>query len=1792
MQTKNSYLTRIFAIAAAIVCFTGWQTAAQADVPLMSADAAQIRIKAKGDKDPLLQQAAIVDPSAPNALTVASNYSFATGTTASLVDMSSGTTTLIGADQDDVASAVTPIGFDFYFQGVRQDRFSVNSNGTLRFGASVVGNTLYDPLAQAGQSLVTAYGADQRTHAGNGKVHFKVVGAAPNREFVAEWLNMQADFNAGGTADLTYQLHLFETTGAIEFVYGAMSMSAAGAADPNSQSPQMGFSSNNAVGTVGSITAAKSGAPAPTFNGGSATPVNNLYTAGAITVLSSAADGSRRSFSLTPPAVTAPGGPLTFTGVTATTTTLNWTDSPDELGYAIYASTDGVNYSFVNTAAQNATSFAATNLIGSTTYSWLVYAVSEGDTASLGGTQATAAPTPNASVGDGQWSNPVTWSTGNVPTLNDAVTITAGTTVTIDTAAVAYSVTVPGTLQFEQTTARSLNVGTDVLVQNGGTFQSSLNGTQTGHVLSIIGNLTNDGTLDFSTNADTAGAGIVFTGTNNTTFGGSGATTDVRGVTVNKGTPAATLELLATNFTVRGVTTDTVVGGWLTLSNGTFKLSGTFTGTSRVFNTAGYTIASGTTFWLNNPNYTVAGQNGSGTVNGVLHVSQGTFNIGTATGNSLGFSTGSTVIVDGGAINSTGRFGVAASSNAISYTQSAGTVTVNTIGNTSTTLGSFDMGTSTGSSINLTGGTIVPQLAASAIDYRNQAGNGVLTGGTLQMGNAASGAAKSFNIRGVVPNLVVTGTSANHTATFSTTLVNYNNATLNITTNPGATFNTGNVLLLVLGTTITNNGTLTANGANSNLIWLDNGQGVQTYTGSGVTTAPITATSIESVGLTFTSTNQFIAARVNLFDGNVTNSNKITLGNGGATSGVVQMGNGGSPTATPTPAGTFDLPFVFNLGTGGEIALYARTTVSRVTGPEINPTRTLTTFQYDDNDPTHTLALDADLSVTGTATFVNGRVVTGPNTFTASTVARTAGYVDGNLRKSFAAAGSKTYEVGTANGYTPVTFNATAGTFPANATVASVQSQAPNISPPDKAVLRYWNIDAPAITAADLTLSYLDPADLPPTITEANLVMYRQDGTSYTNLGGTDNAAANTVTTPGVGSFGLFTLSEPGEVFLLNADLSITNTDGVTTATAGGSVTYTISASNAGPDPANGATVADTFPAALTCTWTCVGAGGGTCMAAGSGNISDLVNLPSGGNVTYTASCTVAASATGTLSNTATVTPPADVTDPTPGDESATDTDTLVGSSDLAITKTDGVTTATPGGSVTYTITASNAGPSSTNGATVADTFPASLTCTWTCVGASGGTCTASGSGNINDALNLPAGGSTTYTASCTISASATGTLSNTATVNAGSDSTDPNPANNSATDTDTLTPQADLSITKTDGVTSVSPHGSATYTITASNAGPSNATSSTVADTFPSGATCSWTCVGAGGGTCTAAGSGNLNDTVNLPAGGSITYTASCSLSLIGGSTLSNTATVSAAAGVTDPNPGNNSATDADSVNAAALTVTVDDGHDFVRTGQLRNYLFKISNAGPNSADDIAVTETLSSAFDAAATQWTCIGGDAGASCTASGTGPLNDSGVVIPASRSLTWLVTAQVDADTLDDTADNTFDVNSAFDPNAPYEVTDTDTVVIFRDGFDVPFGDGSDLVTGAPVLTATAHPLAAGQSLSFTLPATAGANAVDVLVRGRAPDGSGFRVERMNVGKQPAVRVVSIGLLGIEHASAWSATQNGAQVVLGLAGDSNTQALLETSSGEAMLQLSAQTAQVYQVSAADANASIIK
>ncbi len=254
-----------------------------------------------------------------------------------------------------------------------------------------------------------------------------------------------------------------------------------------------------------------------------------------------------------------------------------------------------------------------------------------------------------------------------------------------------------------------------------------------------------------------------------------------------------------------------------------------------------------------------------------------------------------------------------------------------------------------------------------------------------------------------------------------------------------------------------------------------------------------------------------------------------------------------------------------------------------------------------------------------------------------------------------------------------------------------------------------------------------------------------------------------------------------------SADLAITKDDGQTTVVPGEQVTYTIVASNTvGPSDVTGATVVDTFPPELTgCSWTCTPTGAAVCATSGTGGINDVVSLPVGGGVTYTASCTLNSAATGSLANTATITAPPGFTDLNPSNDSATDVDSITREADLSATKSNSETRLVEGSTTTYTITVSNSGPSDVVGAQVSDAFPPELSSySWTCDSSGGGTCTASGAGDLTDTVDLASGTSVEYSATCTVAASS-GSCVNTATVTAPAGWTDPSPGNNSATDTD-----------------------------------------------------------------------------------------------------------------------------------------------------------------------------------------------------------------------------------------------------------------------------------------------------------------------------------------------------------------------------------------------------------------------
>jgi uncharacterized repeat protein (TIGR01451 family) len=559
------------------------------------------------------------------------------------------------------------------------------------------------------------------------------------------------------------------------------------------------------------------------------------------------------------------------------------------------------------------------------------------------------------------------------------------------------------------------------------------------------------------------------------------------------------------------------------------------------------------------------------------------------------------------------------------------------------------------------------------------------------------------------------------------------------------------------------------------------------------------------------------------------------------------------------------------------------------------------------------------------------------------------------------------------------------------------------------------------------------------------------------------------------------------------ADLSVTKTDGSTTYTPGGTTTYTIVVTNHGPSAVTGATVTDTLPAAITgATWRAVYAGTGSSgPVSGSGNINASVNLAAGGTATFTIVAAIDPNATGNLVNTATAADPAGTTDPNPSDNSATDTDTPAPIADLSVTKTDGSTTYTPGGTTTYTVVVTNNGPSAVTGASVTDTLPAAITsATWTAVYAgTGSTGPASGSGNINASVDLAAGGTATFTVVASIASTATGNLVNTASAAAPPGTTDPNPNNNSATDTDTPAPVADLSVTKTDNSATYTPGGSTTYTIVVTNNGPSFVTGTTVSDALPLGiSSATWTAIYTGtGSTGPASGSGSINTSVNLAAGGTSTFTVVASISSSATGNLVNTATAADPPGTTDPNVNNNSATDTDTpAPIADLSVTKTDNSATYTPGGTTTYIIVVTNNGPSDV----IGGTLVDIFPAAITSdtWVATVTGNGSAILGSGTGNINVTGN-LAAGGSVTFTVVATIDPNATGNlvntatvtppagTTDPNPNNNSATDTDTPAPVADlsitkTDNSGGYTPGTSTTYtivvtNNGPSAVTGATV-----------------------------------------------------------------------------------------------------------------------------
>ncbi|SEJ38963.1 hypothetical protein SAMN05660918_0200, partial [Flavobacterium terrigena] len=554
------------------------------------------------------------------------NYAFTTNATSSLaldasgnaVDMSSGTTQLVGPGLDAAASAVTNIGFNFVFMGSNFTQYSVNEDGQLKLGSIVVGTNSYGLTGgTATAPLLSASNADFRTGTTTGKIHYKLVGTAPNRTLVVEFKNIQVFYTSPAAAgNSTWQIRLYETSGIIEYVYGTVNATDVSTTAAN-RAPTIGFytgAANNLFASVLYATQTVSTTTPYTVN-----PI--VGATGDLTGLSSAADGSRRMFRFTPPNST-PADPttLTFTAVGASTITPNWVDnSTDESLFIVTRATDPAFTLNVVTTNVNSTSrlttgtpysVAQNGLTPSTLYYFKIQSATEASLPSTGitGSQATTPPLTYYWVGTtgGNWNTPANWntaadntgtartivSTSDILVVDGDGTIPGGsTTINVDLASFTIGqLTVNSntnlTLQSSSTTTRTITVsgwtGDDFVIEAG----STLNLTHAANAVAIAFSGTgNTGLLAGTLNIG-GGSGNTFNSTGGTSTLVTVAATGIinnsfAGNTGVTGSVASLSFLDGSAFNVSGQTTgapNVPLATWAT--NSTLTISGLTTSTN------------------------------------------------------------------------------------------------------------------------------------------------------------------------------------------------------------------------------------------------------------------------------------------------------------------------------------------------------------------------------------------------------------------------------------------------------------------------------------------------------------------------------------------------------------------------------------------------------------------------------------------------------------------------------------------------------------------------------------------------------------------------------------------------------------------------------------------------------------------------------------------------------------------------------------------------------------------------------------------------------------------------------------------------------------------------------------------------------------------------------------------------------------------------------------------------------------------------------------------------------------
>ena len=425
-----------------------------------------------------------------------------------------------------------------------------------------------------------------------------------------------------------------------------------------------------------------------------------------------------------------------------------------------------------------------------------------------------------------------------------------------------------------------------------------------------------------------------------------------------------------------------------------------------------------------------------------------------------------------------------------------------------------------------------------------------------------------------------------------------------------------------------------------------------------------------------------------------------------------------------------------------------------------------------------------------------------------------------------------------------------------------------------------------------------------------------------------------------------------------SVDISVVKTTGQASVLAGGTIAYTLTVTNFGPDDTLSATLTDAVPAGATFqSFTQDTGPAAGCIRPLVGDSTGEVQcfMPLGAN--QSATFTLVLNATGgtpSITNIAVVSTGSFDTNADNDESSVTTPVTPV--ADLSVTKT-GPATVTAGEDIAYTITVINGGPSLAANVSLTDLVPAGTTFV-SMMQNSGPAFACVANGTVTCTIDPMPLGSAVFTLTVHVPSSGSGTVENQAAV--ASPTTDPDSGDRtSALVVTTIETSADLNVTKT--APAVADAGSnITFAVTVHNAGPSDASSVTLTDVIPAGTTFvsanqtsgpTFNCSGGPTITCTIA---------TMPALTTATFDFVVTIDPTTTGSFDNTATVAAA--TADPNGDDNTSTATVAIDPGptdlAITKTASDGPYGV--GAPVTYTIVVTNNGPSTAFGVTATDPL----------------------------------------------------------------------------------------------------------------------------------------------------------------------------------------------------------------------------------------